>query len=156
MAYCTVAQVEGLQRIRFPNGFKDYSAGPPVVDATNPTLADVNGFIDQIASKIDSIIRVKGYQTPITATDYVKSVNAMGAAWMVEISLNVSGNADQMKRADQLYKNYQDELKCIDNNPRLTGAVPALAGQTNIATSDGVTNWINTEDRSFRLNEKNW
>jgi hypothetical protein len=156
MAYCSVSQVEGIQRIRFPGGFHDAPVSPATTpEITNPTLTDVNGFISTIASEIDEIIRVKGYQTPVIATDFVKGLNAMGAAWLVEISLNVSGNADQMKRAKDLSDAYQRGLTRIENKPRITGAIPATGQQNNLVTSDGMTGYKNI-NAEFKISEKNW
>ena len=155
MAYCSIDKVVGLEVMRFPGGFSDGATSPQVILATKPTATQVGNFINTISAEIDSAILRGGYQIPVTGTDYVSGCNAMGAAWMVEMAINVSGNAEQMKVADSKFQAYQTMLQSIEKNPRLAGAIPALGTQNNIATSDGVVNYQNS-NAPFKVSERDW
>lgn len=123
--------------------------------ATVPSYTQILSYINSISDEIDATILRAGYQVPVTTNNYTLNCNAMGAAWMVEIAINVSGNPEIMKVAEQRMLSYQKMLKNIQDNPRLSGAFPAQGTQNNLASSDGVTNWVNP-NAEFQTNSRNW
>ncbi len=70
MAYCTVADVEGLMGIKF-------------TISSRPTSSSVQDDIDDVAAVLDGYIQAAGYDVPVTGTEAVKmlkSANKKGAA----------------------------------------------------------------------------
>ena len=80
MAYCEIADVQALNPTR-----PTYSAG------TKPTATQVEGYITDIAAEIDTALKARGLNTPVTApTDFVahlKQMNALGAAALADSAM---------------------------------------------------------------------
>ncbi len=92
MSYCTVADVQSLNKAR-------------VIGAQGqPTTSDVQGYINMVAGEIDAILTDKGYAVPIPpiypeAIAYLNAINATGAWHLMERSSQTSPNLDRAKAA---------------------------------------------------------
>ena len=150
MPYCVASDVEGIEAGRLQ--------GTSYADGTTPTipsLTQVNNYIAAIYEEINQTIIRAGYQIPLTANDYLKQCNAMGAAWMVEVAMGISGTAESMKTIETRERAYKSMLSSIEKNPRMTGALPGMGTQNNITTSNGVANYKNP-NAAFKIDERNW
>jgi len=75
MSYGLVANVEALAGIWTVNGlFLDVTA---CEDATNPSLTQVEAWIEQMSSVVDLAIATEGMATPLTDTTAVAAVSAI-------------------------------------------------------------------------------
>lgn len=73
---------------------------------TKPTVDQVGIFLDECAAEIDVVLRTQGYALPVptTATSalkFLEGVNAVGAAWKVEVSAPTSDNPELY---EQMYR----------------------------------------------------
>lgn len=93
MAYCTTDDVGSLNKAR------------PFGVGENPTVNDVQGYINMIAGEIDQILITKGYVVPVDislapeASAYLNGVNATGAWYLMERSSQSSVNLDRAAKA---------------------------------------------------------
>lgn len=117
--YCEATDVQALNTHR-----------PTYATTTKPTLAQVEGFITNVAAELNAVISGRGYTTPIDDTEalkVLKQYNSCGAAAMAEEAAT-SVSAGRSEHTDSLWEKYQDGLKLIK-----TGAVKLGAE----ATSEG-------------------
>jgi hypothetical protein len=93
VGYCTASDVASLVKSRV------IGAG------NNPTITDVNGYIQMISGQMDAVMLTKGYQVPVNVASYpevtgfLSWVNAQGAAWMMEVSSPTSVEVDRLEKA---------------------------------------------------------
>ena len=103
MAYCTVTD------LAIHNPHRTYDA------TTNPTLAQVNTIIDQIAAESDNALQSQGITAPATSpanfVTHLKSMNSIGAAAMAEYAMFQSYGSTETEHADTLYDIYKKQLK---------------------------------------------
>lgn len=70
MSYGKLVQVAAFAKIYTRDGsFYDYSAGPPVVKATNPSSTEVTQWLADISALVDSALANAWFETPIDNTD---------------------------------------------------------------------------------------
>lgn len=91
--YCTASDVASLNKAR------------QIGQGNNPTLTDVNGYIEMTAGQIDAILVNKGYSVPVNtasnpeAEGLLSWVNATAAWKMMEEASPNSPNIDRAARA---------------------------------------------------------
>ena len=150
MSYCAVTDVQAQM-----SGRKLVFSDLP---ATFPSLTQVNGFIDQTSNEIDQTILRAGFKTPLTSNPYLVLTNALGAAYLVEMSLCIDGTPESMNILKMRKDAYDQRIASIKENPRLAGAVPADGGQNPQIMSDGTSNYsVNSNaDVPFTRDGWNW
>jgi hypothetical protein len=84
--------------------------------SSNPTLTEVEGFLDFTAAEIDGILRARGFLVPVptTATGALQLLahgNALGAAMMVEQGAQTS---DRREDARILWRDFKRMLESSD------------------------------------------
>lgn len=119
MAYCKIEEVSALTQPE-----------PPYSDSTaKPSEEQVTTFISLINGEINSCIRARGYVLPIedeVALEFLKMVNAFGAAWLAEGSQQQAGNPDGGGWSDRLRTSYREALDMIKNDPGVLGDTKKL------------------------------
>jgi len=114
MAYCDLADVSAL----IPR--RTFGA------STKPTTTQAEATVAAIALEIDGRLRRKGYTTPVTDATGVallKRMNARGAAYEIEVSLQqgIVGNIEGPVIA--YGKQYERDLRDLDGDKIDLGAV---------------------------------
>lgn len=141
MSYCVVADVEASIASRKLT----FSV------STVPTLAQVQGFIDECAAEIDAVLVSKGISVPVTTTTYLKLMNTLGAAGLTEGALNIDGTNEVNSNRDWRYKKYESMLADLKANPEISGATVVSCG----SRSDATSNFTN-EDMEFKGDGSDW
>jgi len=104
MSYCTTTDVQAI------NASHVFSA------STKPTTTQVNTFIDMVAGELDAILSSRSLSVPVTSpesfVEYLKLVNAVGAAAMAESAMNPSANKGS-SHATRLEARYQTMLSIL-------------------------------------------
>lgn len=81
---------------------------------TKPSASAVHEFLLEIAGEVDAKLRARGYSLPVaedaatSARKLLQSVNALGAAWRVELAAETRDEAPFYKEL------YEDALKMIE------------------------------------------
>jgi len=106
MGYCTIADVQAL------NAKRTYGA------STTPTSTQVEALIEQVAVEIDALLQAQGYTVPVTTPDnfvnFLKYVNAYGAASLAEASMfPETTEPGETAHWQYLEKKYQSFIKAI-------------------------------------------
>lgn len=112
MSYCTSTEVGNL------NPKRTYGA------STTPTSTQVTALITQVAVEIDAILESLGYTVPVTEpanlVNFLKYVNAYGAAWLAESGMfpetTEPGETAHWQILKKTYDKYMDML--------LSGKIP--------------------------------
>lgn len=108
MAYCTIADVRAL------NPKRTYD------DSSKPTATQVEGFVDNAANEISTILSARGLAVPVTApthfANHLKHVNANGAAATAEMAMfpEAVGSPGGSPHGQQLYRIYKDQLAQLE------------------------------------------
>lgn len=109
VGYCTQAEVQALNMAR------------PIGIGSNPGPSQVAMYIMMVAGEIDAVLTQKGYEVPVNVASWpsagalLMSINAKGAAWMVEEAAPNSINVDRAKVAyDQALKLLSDAKFAMD------------------------------------------
>lgn len=121
MSYCTITDVRGL------NPKRTYNA------TSTPTQTQVETYVAQISSELDTILQGRGYSTPITEptalVTFLQQANAYGAAALAEQAQfpEASGTANTPHGA-VLWKQYTEAREWLKNGnlPTTGGAVADL------------------------------
>lgn len=116
MAYCTITEVQNL------NPKRTYGA------STTPTTTQVNALIDQIAVEIDAVLESQGYTVPVTTpanlVNFLKYVNAYGAAYLAEAGMfPETAEPGETAHWQMLKKVYDNYMKMLTE-----GKIPASLG----------------------------
>ena len=145
MAYCTVNDVEALNA-----GRTDL-----YTTTTDPSEAQVQGFIDQIAADIDSVLAAGGIATPVAGgNNYLKFLNVLGAAALAEAAIALKGNGGDNDPRNWRWDTYKERLEQLRIMPALSGGVTAgTAG--DYARSDYTSDYTNTVPE-FKSSGGNW
>ena len=128
MAYCTLAEITEL------NPKRVYSS------TTKPTAEQVQNLITRVAGEMDSALRNQGYGVPITspdeAVDYLKYMNALGAAAKAEAGMfpESSGPAST-GRAQSLQSEYNRKLRDLRKD-----GLEGISKSSNLPSSYSVDN----------------
>lgn len=112
MAYGTTADVAGLARTWTENGaFLD----PDVyVSGTNPTLTQVETWLEQISVMMDLALANNGFLVPVTQQTVIKALGARVAAFTADlVSLS---HAKGRLFSDRIQQSGQDPLSIIDKD----------------------------------------
>lgn len=144
--YCSVDDVEAL------NAQQVGSAG--YTTTTNPTAVQVQGFVDQVYAQINAVLASAGIIVPVTANDYLKMLNAIGAAaWAIAAAVmtgDEKGAEPRNFRMDQ-FKAWMVDLR---NYPSLSGGTSST-GSTDIGRSDKTSGYTR-EDTTFTKDGEEW
>ena len=119
MSYCKIDEVAALTQPQ-----------PAYSDAkARPSEGQVTTFISLINGEINSCIRSRSYVLPIKdeiALEFLKMVNAFGAAWLADGSQQQEGNPDAGGWSDRLRTSYREALDMIKNDPGVLGNTAKL------------------------------
>jgi hypothetical protein len=107
MSYCTLQDVQALNPKR-----------PYNTDST-PAVRQVNALITQIAVEIDNILESQGYTIPITTpanlVNFLKYVNAYGAAYLAEAGMfpetTEPGETAHWQMLKKVFDGYKKDLE---------------------------------------------
>lgn len=116
MSYCVLADVQAL------NPTRTYSA------TTTPNTTQVQGFINDIAGEIETVLQGRGLAVPVTVPaaflTFLKQLNAIGAAAMTERAMfpEAQGMLGGTSAGALHWKQYQDGLKFLREGTLPTGA----------------------------------
>jgi hypothetical protein len=141
MSYCAIADVQGLLAQRV------FGA------STKPTTTQVNTFISDVSSVIDTVLQARGLTTPVTTpTDFVthlKQVNAIGAAAHAEQAMYPeAGGVGSTPNSKRLWEMYQAELKSLREDDLPISIAEGLPGGY-ATTHPGVNTPIFTKTMGF-------
>jgi hypothetical protein len=140
MSYCTLADVEALNAQRTP-----YSA------STRPADGQVEDFIADIASEIDSVLSAAGLAVPVLApaafVSFLQRLNAYGAAALAEMAKFPESDRGQgsSPQGDRYWSLYREGIKALKDRSAIhAGAVrastgPFLARSYRTDNPDGLT-----------------
>lgn len=109
--YCSASDVASLNKAR------------TLGVGQNPTVTDVNGYIEMTAGEIDAILVGKGYQVPVNTASYPEAegilgwANATGAWAMMEQASPNSPNIDRARAAWDAAKKMLADAKFVMNLP---------------------------------------
>ena len=73
MAYGTVAGIAGLSKVWTKNG--EYTAYNIYGNCTNPTLEQVENWLDEVSSIVDLALANNGFVTPVIADDVLPALS---------------------------------------------------------------------------------
>lgn len=124
MAYCVPSDVQALNTSRV--------AG----QGNNPSVAQIQTYINMTAGVIDAILTNKGYQVPVSplypeAINYLCGVNAAGAAAMMERAAPTSVNLDRFEKEwEEAQKMLIDSQSIMDIPKDIARAEPRGPGVT--------------------------
>ena len=157
MSYCTATDVQNAMAGR-RIVFADSSAGPPATVGTIPSLTQVSNYIDQVASEIDQAIERGGFQPPTVTNLYLTMCNAMGAAYLAEMDMQITGTSEGMSVVKMRGDEYQRRLQNIEANPRIAGAIPAEGSPNAQFVSDGTSNYTKNWNTNtpFHRDYRDW
>lgn len=138
MAYCTITDLQLF------NSKRTYSA------TTTPTTAQVNSIIDQVAAEIDMALSIQGYTVPVTTptamTNFLKFLNALGAAAYTEDSMfpetAETGEKAATTHSSKLMSRFKDWLKKLEEGkvpkdvPRSASALCGFSDYTQDSDQD--------------------
>ncbi len=84
--------------------------------SSNPSLADVNRYLDLTAAELDGILRARGFAVPVPTTassalSLLAYGNALGAAMLVEQG---APQSDRREDARVLYRDFKRMLESSD------------------------------------------
>jgi hypothetical protein len=84
--------------------------------SSNPSLSDVNRYLELTAAELDGILRARGFSVPVpstaqTAFPLMAHGNALGAAMLVEQGAPIS---DRRQEARLLYRDFKQMLQSTD------------------------------------------
>lgn len=139
MAYATAADVQALNTKR-----TDYQDG-----VTNPSLTEVDVFIVDIASEIDTILAAKGLITPVASPAafvlWLARLNALGAAAQAEMAGFPEQDQGQgsTPQGDRYWKMYQQGLESLKDGSAIHPDAPVnddATGLNMLARSYGTDN----------------
>ena len=132
MPYCAPEDVAALNKARV------------LGQGNNPTVEDVQVYINMAAAEIDSILVNKGYSVPIDpsyqpAYNLLNSLNAKGAVAIMERSAPTSVNLDRWEKewdaakkdliaSDQVMDAPKDVQRAEPRGPGVTTAPGVVAG----------------------------
>lgn len=134
MSYCTVADVQALNA-----GRTDL-----YTTTTNPSTAEVQGFIDQIAADIDAVLAANGIVTPVSpSNNYLKFLNSMGAAALAEAAIALKGNGGDNDPRNWRWDTYKERLEQLRIMPALSGGTTASTAG-DYARSDYTSDYTNS------------
>lgn len=146
MAYCLVTDVEALNAGRTDL----YST------TSNPTEAQVQGFINQIAADIDAVLSASGIVVPVSpSNDFLKFLNTMGAAALAEAAIALRGGGTDEGPRNWRWDTYQKRLDLLMVNPALSGGTSASSTAADYARSDYTSNYT-TAPTEFKNDGGNW
>jgi len=136
--YASVLHVAELNAAR-----GTYNAG------TKPTASAVHDFLEDVAGQIDMTLRGLGYGLPVptTATSALKllrGINALGAAWRVEVAAPTSDTEEMYKEM------YESALAMVAGGGAIPGGeldIPRDSGQSRPRSNFGTEPGL--EDRFF-------
>lgn len=134
MAYCDTDDVSALNKAR------------TIGQGNNPTVEDLQVYINMAAAKIDAALVNKGYTVPIDpsytgAYNLLNSLNATGAVAIMERSAPTSVNLDRWEKeweqglenliaADQVMDAPKDVQRAEPRGPGVTTAPGVIPGHT--------------------------
>lgn len=122
MAYCTVSDIAALNAMR-TDGY---------TTTTQPTLAQVQIFVDTIYAEILAILSTAGITAPATS-DYLRLMNIYGAAAMAEAAQAMGDKANARDWRSAMYESMKKDLK---NNPALSGGTSGNT-ESNVKLTGG-------------------
>lgn len=135
MPYCAVSDVQAL------NPARQVGTG-----TGQPSVAQVQVYINMTAAEIDAILVTKGYTVPVSsgyteAYALLNAANARGAVAMMERGAPTSPNLDRFERGWEDTKTFlrdsqftmdapKDEQRASPRGPGVTTAPGVVSGQT--------------------------
>ena len=147
MAYCDIDDVKAL------NPKRTYSA------TTTPTETQVEGYIDDIAVEIDNILQAQGYTVPVTTptnfVDYLKTLNARGAAAQAEMAMFPDTMDGMSARGAQLLALYKDGLKALRNGEIAASLSPGETSSDVGSYYHAMTDQEDFPEPTFRISDSN-
>lgn len=147
MSYCTAADIEAM------NAQRKQTFGA----ATTPTLTQVNDFIDEIAAEIDAILSAAGASVPVSpASDYLKLINKMGAAAMVEAAKQMEGVEESTEARNYRQKRYDRMLDMLAKNPELSGATITTGQAGSVGSRSDATSDYSNPNMTFQGDGTDW
>lgn len=145
MAYCAITDVEALNALDAGTGYGTTSC---------PTATQVTGFINQVYAQINALLASKGITVPVTANDYLKMLNAIGAAAWAIAAAKMSGTAEGAEPRNFRMEQFRQWMLDLKNNPALSGGVSSQTAN-QIARSD-ITSGHETEVATFTKDGEDW
>ena len=140
MSYCVLADVQAI------NSKREYTA------SSTPTITQVNTLIGMIASKIDAAIIGLSLALP-TSNDYLKVMNAFGAAGLAEASLLMNGTAENADTRDWRTKEYDKMMAAFLKEPSIAGFTMTDAGG---GSCSNVTEGVSNDEMKITIDGESW
>lgn len=142
MSYCSITDVQGLLAQRV------FSA------STKPTTTQVNTFISDVSSVIDTALQGRGLATPVTTpadfVTYLKQVNAMGAAALAEQAMYPeAGGIGSTPNSKRLWDMYQAALKALKEDALPVSVSETLPGGYATECAEGENDPVFTKGMEF-------
>lgn len=131
MAYCAITDVELINALRGA-----YSA------TTKPTATQVGTMIDMIYAEINAVLSSVGLTVPVTANDFLRLTNALGAAAMAEAAGGMPGKTENKDPRDWRWQKYERNIEMLKADPALSGGTAVSSGQ--YAVNDFTTGYTNS------------
>ena len=134
-----VSLVQLAAEAKISGGFNDYSAGPPIVNATNPGQTKAGEIIAEVEGKLNAKISLK-YQLPITQAANIALIRGIGLAIMVERVREIITVKTGAANVEQIAAKTTADLARKDLVDLVSGMLP-LPGESLVSSADGVRSY---------------
>lgn len=83
MAYGDVDNVAALARVWTDNG--SFTDSTLYADGTNPSLAQVTTWLEQVSATLDLVLATQGFDTPVTSVQAIAAIDPLVESLVVDL-----------------------------------------------------------------------